>query len=207
MRAKDVSAFAATVLLERSRRAVQRRKHGWFQRCRGSSRSSVPPAESADLAGREVCRCHDDPLAESSIRHLLASVGGHSRILAQPGAATPQVRQRLREAGASCCGRRGSQQRAFAAFTARGSILEALLNALHVVDLLARSPFAVVRSAIRPLALSTEKFTESHATNRIAAGHSGRIPAHWRSAVQPRRMPCWNDGAVRRASRAGRRQR
>jgi len=74
-----------------------------------------------------------------------------------------------------------SQQRAFAAFASRPrSILETLLNALHVVDLLARKPFAVVWSAIRLLALSTEKFAESHATNRngrLVSGH-GRALAH-----------------------------
>jgi hypothetical protein len=45
-----------------------------------------------------------------------------------------------------------------------GLILESLLNVLHVADLLERSLFAVVCSAIRLLTLPTEKSAESHAT-------------------------------------------
>jgi hypothetical protein len=79
--------------------------------------------------------------------------------------------------------RRGSQQRAFAALVPRpGSILETLLNALHVVDLLARSVFAGVRSSIRPLALTTEKSAESRATNRITRS----FRAHSRALAQRR---------------------
>jgi 5-methylcytosine-specific restriction enzyme A len=72
-----------------------------------------------------------------------------------------RIRRRLRTRGQPL-------KRAEARLVVPSSIFVALLSALHAADLFARSLFAVVPSAIRLLALSTEKVAESHAAHDIA---------------------------------------